>query len=162
MEHEEPAHLFLKANGADIPGEAEQLLLGRENSIQLKSVRFGLEASINSQNRRATGVCKFEPLVVTKLTDKSTPLLAKAACKSERIEAEVKFYRHSPEDGTIETYLIIKGENGLIQLLEHEHGASTNGKIQSVLIDRVGFVFEAVTWIYPVEGIEYRYAWSRR
>jgi type VI secretion system secreted protein Hcp len=163
MSIEEPAHLFLKANGSPIDGESTQTSEGRENSIECRSVSFGVTASIDTTRGLATGVCAFEELVITKLNDKATPLLAKALCNSEKIEAEVKYYRPSAEDGKIENYLTIKGENGLIKSLNHEKMQATrSGKIDAASIDRVGFVFEAITWTYPVEGTEFRYNWRER
>ncbi|WP_397450608.1 Hcp family type VI secretion system effector [Pseudomonas sp. NA-150] len=54
-----------------------------------------------------------EPIVVSKYSDKSTPLLAQALSNREEIDGKIDFYRVSPS-GTQENFLSISFKGGII------------------------------------------------
>jgi len=57
----------------------------------------------------ATGERTYEPIRIAKRIDKSSPLLAKALCNNEVIEATFKFYRPDPAgSGTQEHFYTIE------------------------------------------------------
>ena len=105
----ETVHLYLKANGQDIQGESTQIDLGRENSIECVQFKDSVRTARELGSRAAVGRRVHEPIEILKRIDKSTPLLAKALCRNERIDAEFKFFRPNPDgDGTTEHFYTVK------------------------------------------------------
>ena len=102
-------HLYLKAAGNDIQGESTILSLDRENSIECLSFVDSVRTAREASSGMATGDRTYEPLVIEKRIDKSSPLLAKALCNNEVIEGEFRFFRPSPTgDGTTEQFFTVK------------------------------------------------------
>ncbi len=115
----ETVHLFLKGNGFDIQGESTQTSIGRENSIECLSFKSSVLTVREKGTAIATGRRQHEPIVIHKRIDKSSPLLIKALCDNQVIEAEFKFYRPNPTgDGTTEQfYTMTSGEMSSIWLM---------------------------------------------
>ena len=94
-------HLYLTANGTKIDGDSSILSLDRENSIECLSFEDSVRTAREASSGMASGERTYEPVRVTKRIDKSSPLLAKALCDNEVIEATFKFFRPNPAgDGT--------------------------------------------------------------
>ncbi|HEY0092996.1 MAG TPA: type VI secretion system tube protein Hcp, partial [Archangium sp.] len=99
----ETVHLFLKANGADIPGESTQKSLGRENSIECVYYEQEVVTARERGSGLATGRRQYSPLLIRKRIDKSSPLLVKALVENAVVEGKLMFFRPNPTgDGTTE------------------------------------------------------------
>src|SRR5688572_18455268 len=92
----ETVHLFLKANGTDIKGDSTQHSLGRQDSIECLYYKQASITAREAGTGMATGRRQYEPLVIRKRIDKSSPLLAKAQCENQAIEGTFKFFRPNP------------------------------------------------------------------
>src|SRR5689334_16703250 len=109
----ETTHLYLKANGQDIQGESTQHSLGRENSIECLYYEQSVQTAREASSGMATGRRQYNPLIIRKRIDKSTPLIAKALRNNSVIEATWKFFRPNPTgDGTTEQYYTVAIKNG--------------------------------------------------
>jgi type VI secretion system secreted protein Hcp len=157
----ETVHLFLKANGKDVQGESQQKSLGRENSIECLLFGMAVNTSREAGSAMATGRRLYEPLTITKRIDKATPLLAKALCKNEVIEATFKFYRPNPlGDGTTEQFFTVKLEKARIAAIKQEVTDTTPGGGDTPPTEEVAFVFHTITWTYTNGGIEHQDTWD--
>ena len=115
----ETVHLYLKANGTDIAGESTQTSLGRENSIECVEFQDSVRTAREHGSRAAVGRRVHAPIRIVKRIDKSSPLIAKALCRNERVDAEFKFFRPNPNgDGTTEQFFTVKLENGRVDSIE--------------------------------------------
>jgi type VI secretion system secreted protein Hcp len=158
----ETVHLYLKANGAEIQGESTQASLGRENSIEcvtydqlLKTLR-ALRAGI------ATGRRQYEPLLIRKRIDKSSPLISKALVRNEVIEGVFKFFRPSPTgDGTTEQFYTVAIRQGRVasqrQYLPDTLDLATAGLPP---LEEVAFVFRSIRWTHMFGETEAEDTWS--
>lgn len=158
----ETVHLYLKANGQDIQGESSQHDLGRENSIECVYFEDSVRTAREHGSRAAVGRRVHEPIEIVKRIDKSSPLLAKALCRNETINAEFKFFRPNPAgDGTTEQFFSVKIENGRIDSIQRtspnsfDPAASKNPPMETVR-----FVYHKITWIHVPTGAEYVDSWS--
>ena len=114
----ETVHLYLKANGADIQGEPTQTSLGRENSIECVYFQHSVRTAREAGSGMATGRRSYDPIVIRKRIDKSSPLIAKALCNNEVIEGVFKFFRPNPAgDGTTEQFYTIEIKQGPVASL---------------------------------------------
>ena len=95
----ETIHLTLKANGNVIAGESSQHDLGREKTIECLEFKDRVRTARELGTRAPVGRRVHEPLELVKRIDASSPMLAKALCKNEKIEGCFRFYRPSPKIG---------------------------------------------------------------
>src|SRR5688572_29029492 len=159
----ETVHLQLKANGQDIQGESTQKDLGRENTIECLSFKDNVRTARELGSRAAVGRRVHEPIEFIKRIDKSSPLLAKALCRNETIEAEFQFFRPNPAgDGTTEQFFTVKIANGRIDSIErispnaHDPAASNAPPMEIVRV-----VYHTITWAFVPTGAEYVDSWDK-
>src|SRR5215470_7613292 len=101
----ETVHLFLKAGGSDIKGESTQQSLDRKDSIECLYYEQEVITAREAGTGMATGRRQYQPLLIRKRIDKSSPLIAKALAENQKIEATLKFFRPNPTgDGTTEQF----------------------------------------------------------
>jgi len=133
-------HLWLTANGTKIDGDSTILSLDREDTIECLSFVDSVRTAREASSGMATGERTYEPIRIAKRIDKSSPLLAKALCNNEVIEATFKFYRPDPAgSGTQEHFYTIEIEEA-----------------------RVASVTRVSRWTYEPDGIEHIDHWSQR
>jgi type VI secretion system secreted protein Hcp len=158
----ETVHLYLKANGADVQGESTQTSLGRENSIECLWFKDECITAREGGSGMATGRRQYKPILIRKRIDKASPLIAKALCKNEVIDAVFKFFRPNPTgDGTTEQFFTIEIKKGRVASIEHESPDSFQPALSNVPeIETVGFVFHSIRWAYTNGGVEHEDTWS--
>lgn len=158
----ETVHLYLKANGVDIQGESTQFSLGREGSIECLQFKDNVRTARELGSRAAVGRRVHEPIEIVKRIDKSSPLLAKALCRNERIDAEFKFFRPNPNgDGTTEQFFTVKIENGRIDAIARfSPNALDPAEAKAPPMETVRLVYHTITWIYMPTGAEFVDSWS--
>ncbi|MBX7081881.1 MAG: type VI secretion system tube protein Hcp [Nannocystaceae bacterium] len=158
----ETVHLYLKANGQDVQGESTQTSLGRENSIECLAYESSVITARESGSGQATGRRTYTPIVIRKRIDKSTPLIAKALRRNEKIDAIFKFFRPNPTgDGTTEQFFTVKIENGRISSFKMVSPNAINpGTASEPPTEEVAFVFHTITWSYTNGGVEDTDTWN--
>ncbi len=160
----ETVSLFLKANGADVAGEPTQTSLGRENSIECVYFESGVRTAREAGSGMATGRRTYEPIVVRKRIDKSTPLIYKAMCNNEVIEGTFKFFRPNPTgDGTTEQFYTIEIAEGRVASFK---AVSPNcidpASATDPPLEEIAFVFHTITWTYENGGITHTDNWREQ
>ena len=158
----EPVHLYLKANGTDIKGESTQTSLGRQDSIECVYYKQSVITAREAGSAMATGRRQYEPLLIRKRIDKSSPLLMKALCENTVIESTFKFFRPNPTgDGTTEQFYTVAFKQGRI--------ASINQYVSDVIVpatstepplEEVSFVFHTISWTYTNGGVTHEDTWN--
>jgi type VI secretion system secreted protein Hcp len=151
----------MKANGSDIQGDSSTTSLGRENSIECVYLETGVETAREKGTGMATGRRVHKPLKIRKRIDKATPLIAKALCNNEVIEAVFKFFRPNPAgDGTTEQFYTISIAEGRVAGITQVSPDSTDPAAStSPEIEEVSFVFHTITWAYVPSGAEHVDNW---
>jgi type VI secretion system secreted protein Hcp len=158
----ETVHLYLKANGSDIQGESSQTSLGRENSIECVFFESGVRTAREAGSGMATGRRQYEPLLIRKRIDKSTPLIAKSLVENQVIEGTFKFFRPNPTgDGTTEQFYTIKITKGRVAS-QRQWVPDTIVPASSLEppLEEVAFVFHTIEWTYTNGGITHQDTWD--
>ena len=158
----ETVHLYLKANGSDIQGESSQTSLGRQDSIECVFFESGVRTAREAGSGMATGRRQYEPLLIRKRIDKSTPLIAKSLCENQVIEGTFKFFRPNPTgDGTTEQFYTIKITKGRIAS-QRQWVPDTIVPASSLEppLEEVAFVFHTIEWTYTNGGITHQDTWD--
>lgn len=160
----ETVHLFLKTNGSGVEGDSSITSLGREGSIECLSFIDAVRTAREAGSGLATGRRSFEPLVIRKRIDQSSPILARSLCNNEVIEGEFRFYRPSPAgDGTTEHFFTVEIKNGR---LSHIRRVSPDvidpASASAPPTEEVGFLFHTIRWVYVPTGVEHEDNWSEQ
>jgi type VI secretion system secreted protein Hcp len=160
----ETVHLYLKANGTDVQGQSTQTSLGRENSIECVFFEAGVRTAREAGSGMATGRRQYEPMLIRKRIDKSTPLIAKALTQNEVIEAVFKFFRPNPTgDGTTEQFYTIEITGGRVASQRMwSPDTIVPASATEPPLEEVSFVFHTITWTYEDGGITHQDTWNQQ
>jgi type VI secretion system secreted protein Hcp len=158
----ETVHLYLKANGQDIKGESTQESLGRKDSIECVYYEQGVITAREAGSGMATGRRQYEPLLVRKRIDKSSPLLMKALVENAKMDGTFKFFRPNPKgDGTTQQFYTVDIKDGRIASVKQVvpdtivPASSTEPPLEEVT-----FVFHTIKWTYTDGGVSHEDTWS--
>lgn len=154
-----PVALFLTANGMTIEGD---LMLGKvEGAIECVSY----VSSVTGTSRQGGGLATasgrrvHDGITIRKPIDRATPLLAKALCNNEVIQATFRFYRPSPSgDGTIEQFFTVEIDQGRVMSIAivSPDGFSNADSAPAVpAFEDVTFSYASITWRYEPTGAEH-------
>lgn len=160
----ETVHLYLKANGTDIKGESTQTSLGRADSIECLSFESSVITAREAGSGLATGRRQYQPIVIRKRIDKGSPLLIKALCENQVIEATFKFFRPNPTgDGTTEQYYTVsikKARVNAIKLISPDVFIPTSTAEPAT--EEITFVFHTINWTYTNGGVTHEDTWDNQ
>ena len=157
----ETVHLYLKSNGSDIQGESTQTSLGRENTIECLYFEDSVRTAREKGTGMATGRRTYNPIIIRKRIDKSSPLLAKAMCNNEIIEGTFKFFRPSPSgDGTTQQFFTVEIAEGRVNSIKRVSPDTIDpASAVEPPTEEIGFVFHTITWTYEDGGIVHTDNW---
>lgn len=149
------AALFLKADGVDIHGESTVTAGDREDSIEVLQYSDSVSSGIDRGTGSLTGRRTYTPIKIIKRIDKSTPLLFKALCNNEVIEAEFRFYRPSVTgDGRVEHFFTIAIYNGRIVNIERTNPHVLDTSMANYpTYEEVSIHFSRIVTTYEGEGV---------
>lgn len=158
----ETVHLYLKANATDIQGESTQVSLGRENSIECVYFEHAVKTAREAGSGMATGRRVYEPLIIRKRIDKSSPLIFKALCENQVIDGTFKFFRPNPTgDGTTEQFYTIDIKQGRINTIKDFVPDTINPVSSSdPPLEEITFVFHTISWTFTNGGVTHEDTWS--
>lgn len=158
----ETVHLYLKANGTDIKGDSTQTSLGRADSIECVSFEHEVITARESGSGLATGRRQYPPLRIVKRIDKSSPLLMKALCENQVIEATFKFFRPNPTgDGTTEQFYTIAIKKGRINSIkQHVPDSFVPASTNLPAMEEITFVFHTIDWTITNGGVTHTDTWD--
>ena len=154
-----PSWLFLKLNGSDIQGESSISSLGRENAIESLYFQWQVATARDASSGLSTGRRQYQPIVIRKRVDKSTPLLVKGLVMNQVVDATFKFYRPSPNgDGTTEYFYSVAIKQGRIASFNQYDPQSNDTGASSIpapMMEEVQFIFNDIEWTYQNGGISF-------
>ncbi|MFJ7882971.1 Hcp family type VI secretion system effector [Pseudomonas sp. NPDC096917] len=152
-----PAYLTIKGNaqglisagalGKESLGNAWQQ--GREDQILVQALSHGIFVP----NGAKAGQRMHKPLIITKVIDKSSPLINTALCNGEELSVcEVKWYRPSGSAG-LEHFYTMELRNAVITavdlIMPHCQTLETAHFTQ---LETVKFAYQDIVWRHEVAG----------
>jgi type VI secretion system secreted protein Hcp len=110
----------------------------------------------------ATGRRQYEPLLVRKRIDKSSPLIMKALVENAKIDGTFKFFRPSPKgDGTTQQFYTVAIKDGRVASMKQivpdtiVPASSTEPPLEEVT-----FVFHTISWTFTDGGVSHEDTWA--
>ena len=106
-----------------------------------------------------TGKRQHKPFVITKQMDKASPLLYQALANNENL-LNVSLYLYKDTELTTEHYFTIRLENAHIASIQTYRGMPPDPLgIPPDPLDYITFVYQKITWIHELQGIESSDSW---
>lgn len=151
----ETVHLSLKINGVEVKGESPQTSLGRANTIECLYYEQEVRAAQATGGGMPAGRRQYQPLLIRKRIDKSSPLLLKALTQNQAVEGTFRFYRPNPTgDGTTEQfYTVVIKQARLAAVRQYVPDILTPATAAQPPLEEVSFVFQSISWTYTNGGV---------
>lgn len=126
---------------------------GHEDEIIVHAFNHRITQGRDPESGTPIGQRVHEPLTITKVFDKCSPLLYQALCDGERLtNAELKWYRTSAQ-GKQEHYFTMKLEDAIIVNINARMPSSQDPNMaQFPHLEDVSFSYRKIIWTHEVGG----------
>lgn len=127
---------------------------GHEDSFMVQAFEHNISIPRDSQSGQPSGTRLHMPLKVTKVFDKSSPLLYQALVTGESLELEIEWYRTSSE-GTHEHYFTHLIEGAIVvDMKAMMPNCQDPNMAQFTHLEEVSFSYSTITWTHEIAGTE--------
>ena len=134
---------------------------GHEDEILVQAFNHNVTKPTDSQTGQATGVRVHKPLTITKVFDRSSPLLYKALCQTELLQCVLKWYRNNSDTGQDEHYFTTTLEDALIvNIKAYMPHCQDPANEQYTHMEEVSFTYKKIIWRHEVGPVENSDAWG--
>lgn len=153
-----PAYLwFIDENGSPIVGGS--MVLGREGSIEVKSLSHHLTIPTDRNTRKLTGTRIHTPILIQKEFDRTTPLLARAICRGVTLKsAEIKMYRTNEAGFEVEYFNMLLENVKVTGFTPGLHPGVASG----THLENIEMRYETIQWKYTDGNIIFKDGWNER
>jgi type VI secretion system secreted protein Hcp len=126
---------------------------GHEDEILVQAFSHKIIIPKDPQSGQPSGQRVHHPLVITKVFDKSSPLLYAALTSGERLtKCKIKWYRTS-EQGVQEHYFTHELEDAMLTRIEAlMPNCQDPGQSHFTHLEEVEFSYRKITWTHEVSG----------
>lgn len=126
---------------------------GHEDQILVQAFDHQVIIPRDPQSGQPTGQRVHKPLMITKVFDKSSPLLFTALTTGERLtKCRLEWFRTSAE-GTQQHYFTIELEDAIIvDILSSMPNCQDPGQSHFTHLEDVYFTYRKITWTHEVSG----------
>jgi len=138
-------------NTADSVGNIYQE--AHEDEILVEAYSHEITVPTDVQSGQTSGQRMHKPMVITKVFDKSSPLLAQALTSGEKMtKCELIFYRTSM-DGVQEQYYKVSLEDAVItNIRSYMPNCQDPGMAHFTHLEEVAFTYRMITWEHLVSS----------
>lgn len=153
-----PAYLwFIHENGSPIVGGS--MVLGREGSIEIKSLSHHLTIPTDHNTGKLTGTRIHTPILIQKEFDRTTPLLARAICKGVTLKsAEIKMPRINEAGFEVEYFNMLLENVKVTGFTPGLHPGVASG----THLENIEMRYETIQWKYIDGNIIFKDGWNER
>jgi type VI secretion system secreted protein Hcp len=124
---------------------------GHENEILVEAFSHTVTVPTDPQSGQPTGQRVHKPLTITKVFDKSSPMLYKALSSGERLtKCEIKWWRTSSQ-GVQEHYFTTKLEDAIITTISARMpNCQDPSQAHFTHLEDVSFSYRKITWTHEI------------
>lgn len=127
---------------------------GHEDEVLVQAFSHKIIIPRDPQSGQPTGQRVHQPLIITKIFDKSSPLLYQALVTGERLTCEIKWYRTSSE-GTHEHYFTHALEDAVVvDMKAVMPNCQDPQSAHFTHLEEVSFAYRKITWTHEIGGTE--------
>jgi type VI secretion system secreted protein Hcp len=134
---------------------------GHENEVYIQALNHQVLIPTETHSGMVTGERVHRELVITKLFDKSSPLLYKAMCENEELEVEIKWYRASEKSGGLEHYFTHKMEEAkIVDIKAYMPNLQDPKNAPFTHLEDVAFRYKAINWSHLQASTDHLDRWE--
>ena len=147
------------ATGADSIGTMSKA--SQEDTIQIQAFEHNITVPKDPQSGQPTGQRVHQGFTVTKVYDKSSPMLYQALATGEQIKkATIKWYRTAPT-GEQEHYFTTEVEDALItNIRAHMPNCLKSENASMSHMEDVSFSYKKINWTHEKAGTSGSDSWD--
>jgi type VI secretion system secreted protein Hcp len=163
-----PAYLTIKGTKqSDITeGALTQASVGQlykddhKDEILVEAFKHEITKPTDPQSGQVTGDRVHHPIVITKVFDKSSPMLYNALCTGEMLkEVELKWYR-ATKDGPLEHYFTTKLEEAIIvNITAYMPNCQDKNLAHFTHLEDVSITYGKISWRHELAKTEGQDSW---
>ena len=126
---------------------------GHEDEVLVQAFEHNIIIPRDPQSGQPSGQRVHQPMTITKIFDKASPLLLNALCTGEVLTTvEVKWYRTSTS-GAQEHYFTTKLEDALVvDIQDCMPNCQDPGNANFTHLEKVSFSYRRITWTHEAAG----------
>jgi len=126
---------------------------GHENEILVQAFNHVVSVPTDVQSGQPTGQRMHKPMTITKVFDKSSPLLYVALSTGERLtKCLLKFYRTSTS-GTQEHYFTVELEDAIVTNIQaYMPNCQDPSQAHFTHLEDISFTYRQITWTHEIAG----------
>lgn len=128
---------------------------GHEDQILVEAFKHEIVLPRDPQSGQPTGQRVHQPIVITKVFDKCSPLLFNSLTSGERLtKCAIDWYRTSAT-GTQEHYFTIELEDAIIvDMKSYMHNCQDPNLAHFTHLEDVSFTYRKITWTHNVSSTQ--------
>lgn len=128
---------------------------GHEDEVLVQAFKHNILIPRDPQSGQPAGQRVHQPLTITKVFDKSSPLIYNALTSGEKLtKCQIKWYRTSAS-GTQEHYFTTDLEDAIIVQVEAMMpNCQDPGQSHFTHLEEVSFSYRKITWTHEVGGTQ--------
>ncbi|VTM23838.1 Secreted protein hcp [Raoultella terrigena] len=135
------------------------MVLGREGSIEVKSLSHHLTIPTDRNTGKLTGTRIHTPILIQKEFDRTTPLLARAICRGVTLKsAEIKMYRTNEAGFEVEYFNMLLENVKVTGFTPGLHPGVASG----THLENIEMRYETIQWKYTDGNILFKDGWNER
>ncbi len=124
-----------------------------EDEILVEAYGHEITVPTDVQSGQTSGQRMHKPMVITKVFDKSSPLLAQALASGEKMtKCELIFYRTSMDGVQEQYYKIILEDAVITNIRAYMPNCQDPGMAHFTHLEDVAFTYRMITWEHIVAG----------
>ncbi|MBT2337665.1 MULTISPECIES: Hcp family type VI secretion system effector [Pseudomonas] len=124
-----------------------------EDQVMVQRFEHRVTRPRDPQSGQPTGTRVHQPLVITKVFDRSSPLLHTALCKGERLPEVIIHWYRTAANGKEELYYTTELEGAIIvEIKDYMHNCQDLANGHFTHLQDVHFSYRKITWTHEVCG----------
>jgi len=127
---------------------------GHDDSFMVQAFTHNIMIPRDSQSGQPSGTRIHQPLTITKVFDKASPLLYQALVTGESLECTIEWFRTSSE-GTHEHYFthLLEGA-AIVDIKAVMPNCQDPNTAHFTHLEEVSFSYSTITWTHEIGGTE--------
>ena len=126
---------------------------GHENEILIQGFKHEVTVPTDTQSGQPTGQRVHHPLTVTKVFDKSSPMLYTALTSGEKLNSCVLKWYRTDASGTQEHYFTMELVDAIITTITaHMPNCQDPAQAPFTHLEDVSFTYRKITWSHEAAG----------
>lgn len=126
---------------------------GHEDEVLVEAFRHELIIPRDPQSGQPTGQRVHQPVTITKVYDKSSPLLYQALCSGERMtKVKIKWYRTSPAGKQEHYFTHVLEDAVIVDINATMPNCQDPGQSHFTHLEEVSMTYRKITWEHVVAG----------